>query len=97
MISSFAGREVRRIRAEALPKLRGGLRALYRTLEFPGANPLKTARPPHDFPRRYFWRRNLCSRPNALHSVTIRFPSLSMAAPCGEFVMPSFHWSCASP
>ena len=38
-----AGREVRRIRAEALPKLRGGLRALYRTLELPGANPLKDA------------------------------------------------------
>ncbi len=38
-----AGREVRRIRAEALPKLKGGLRALYRTLELPGANPLKDA------------------------------------------------------
>ena len=37
------GREVRRIRAEALPKLKGGLRALYRTLELPGANPLKDA------------------------------------------------------
>ncbi|MEO7412506.1 MAG: DNA methyltransferase [Opitutaceae bacterium] len=38
-----AGREVRRIRAETLPTLTGGLRALYRTLELPGANPLKTA------------------------------------------------------
>jgi len=38
-----AGREVRRIRTEALPKLKGGLRALYRTLELPGANPLKDA------------------------------------------------------
>lgn len=38
-----AGREVRRIRAESLPKLKGGLRALYRTLELPGANPLKSA------------------------------------------------------
>ena len=38
-----AGREMRRIRAEALPKLKGGLRALYRTLELPGANPLKDA------------------------------------------------------
>lgn len=28
---------------EALPKLKGGLRALYRTLELPGANPLKDA------------------------------------------------------
>ena len=37
------GREVRRIRAEALTKLKGGLRALYRTLELPGANPLKDA------------------------------------------------------
>jgi hypothetical protein len=37
------GRTVRRIRAEALPKLKGGLRALYRTLELPGANPLKDA------------------------------------------------------
>jgi SAM-dependent methyltransferase len=38
-----AGREVRRIRAETLPKMKGGLRALYRTLELPGANPLKNA------------------------------------------------------
>lgn len=36
-----AGREVRRVRAEALPKIKGGLRALYRTLELPGENPLK--------------------------------------------------------
>jgi len=35
--------EVRRIRAEALPKIKGGLRALYRTLELPGRNPLKDA------------------------------------------------------
>ena len=33
----------RRRRAEVLPKLKGGLRALYRTLELPGANPLKDA------------------------------------------------------
>jgi hypothetical protein len=33
----------RRVRAAALPKLKGGLRALYRTLELPGANPLKDA------------------------------------------------------
>ena len=38
-----AGREVRRIRAAALPQMKGGLRALYRTLELPGANPLKAA------------------------------------------------------
>ena len=38
-----AAREVRRVRAEALPKLKGGLRALYRTHELPGANPLKAA------------------------------------------------------
>jgi hypothetical protein len=38
-----AGREVRRVRAEALTKMKGGLRALYRTLELPGANPLKDA------------------------------------------------------
>lgn len=38
-----AGRQVRRVRAEALRKLYGGLRALYRTLELPGANPLKDA------------------------------------------------------
>ena len=38
-----AAREVRRVRAEALPKMKGGLRALYRTLELPGANPLKDA------------------------------------------------------
>ena len=34
---------LRRGRAEALPKMKGGLRALYRTLELPGANPLKDA------------------------------------------------------
>jgi len=38
-----AGREIRRIRAETLPKMKGGLRALYRTLELPGRNPLKDA------------------------------------------------------
>jgi PPIC-type PPIASE domain/MmeI, target recognition domain len=38
---AIAAREVRRIRAEALRNLKGGLRALYRTLELPGANPLK--------------------------------------------------------
>ncbi|MFA7006122.1 MAG: type IIL restriction-modification enzyme MmeI, partial [Verrucomicrobiia bacterium] len=38
-----AAREVRRVRAEALTKLKGGLRALYRTLELPGANPLRDA------------------------------------------------------
>jgi hypothetical protein len=38
-----AGREVRRVRAEALKNLKGGLRALYRTLELPGTNPLKDA------------------------------------------------------
>lgn len=38
-----AGREIRRIRDETLTKLKGGLRALYRTLELPGANPLKDA------------------------------------------------------
>jgi hypothetical protein len=40
---SAAARELRRVRAEALPKMKGGLRALYRTLELPGANPLKDA------------------------------------------------------
>ncbi len=38
-----AGCEIRRIRAEALPRIKGGLRALYRTLELPGKNPLKDA------------------------------------------------------
>lgn len=38
-----AAREVRAVRAEALATLKGGLRALYRTLELPGANPLKDA------------------------------------------------------
>jgi hypothetical protein len=38
-----AARELRRVRAEAMPKMKGGLRALYRTLELPGANPLKDA------------------------------------------------------
>ena len=31
------------MRAEALENLKGGLRALYRTLELPGRNPLKDA------------------------------------------------------
>lgn len=38
-----AGREIRRIRAEALQTLTGGLRALYRTLDLPGKNPLRDA------------------------------------------------------
>lgn len=38
-----AGRVIRRIRDEHLPKMTGGLRALYRTLELPGKNPLKDA------------------------------------------------------
>ena len=38
-----AGREVRRIRNEALENIKGGLRAVYRTLELPGKNPLKDA------------------------------------------------------
>ena len=38
-----AGREIRRVRAEAMQHMKGGLRALYRTLELPGANPLKDA------------------------------------------------------
>ncbi len=38
-----AARTVRLVRAEALRNLKGGLRALYRTLELPGANPLKDA------------------------------------------------------
>lgn len=38
-----AGREVRRVRDAALTKIRGGLRAVYRTLELPGKNPLKDA------------------------------------------------------
>jgi hypothetical protein len=38
-----AGREIRRVRAEALEHIKGGLRALYRTLELPGRNPLKDA------------------------------------------------------
>ena len=38
-----AGREIRRIRDEALATLDGGLRALYRTLDLPGKNPLRGA------------------------------------------------------
>jgi hypothetical protein len=38
-----AGREVRRVRSAALEKTKGGLRAVYRTLELPGQNPLKDA------------------------------------------------------
>jgi hypothetical protein len=39
-----AGREVRRVRDASLQKTKGGLRAVYRTLELPGKNPLKGAR-----------------------------------------------------
>lgn len=42
-IVAAAGREVRRIRDDALTKMKGGLRAVYRTLELPGKNPLKDA------------------------------------------------------
>ncbi|MDP2132939.1 MAG: class I SAM-dependent DNA methyltransferase, partial [Sulfuritalea sp.] len=38
-----AGREIRRIRTEALLTIHGGLRALYRTLDLPGKNPLRDA------------------------------------------------------
>lgn len=38
-----AAREVRRVRADALKKDKGGLRGLYRTLELPGKNPLREA------------------------------------------------------
>jgi hypothetical protein len=38
-----AGREVRRVRGEALKVISGGLRAVYRTLELPGKHPLKDA------------------------------------------------------
>lgn len=38
-----SGRVARRVRAEALEKIKGGLRAVYRTLELPGKNPLKDA------------------------------------------------------
>jgi hypothetical protein len=38
-----AAQRLRLVRAAALPKIKGGLRALYRTLELPGANPLKDA------------------------------------------------------
>jgi SAM-dependent methyltransferase len=40
---SSAGREIRRVRTVALGGVQGGLRALYRTLELPGKNPLKDA------------------------------------------------------
>src|SRR5262245_34887758 len=33
----------RRVRSEALKAIKGGLRAVYRTLELPGKNPLKDA------------------------------------------------------
>lgn len=38
-----AGRAIRRVRDEHLPKIAGGLRALYRTLELPGKSPLRDA------------------------------------------------------
>ncbi len=42
-VVAAAGREVRRVREEALGKVRGGLRTVYRTLELPGKNPLRDA------------------------------------------------------
>ncbi|MBL8760801.1 MAG: class I SAM-dependent DNA methyltransferase [Phycisphaerae bacterium] len=41
--AAAAGRQIRAIRDKVLPSMKGGLRALYRTLELPGANPLKDA------------------------------------------------------
>ena len=38
-----AGLGVRRVRGEALAVVKGGLRAVYRTLELPGRHPLKDA------------------------------------------------------
>ncbi len=38
-----AGRELREVREKALQNMKGGLRALYRTMELPGQNPLKDA------------------------------------------------------
>src|SRR5439155_4824126 len=38
-----AGREIRRIRAESLAKISGGLRAQYRLLDLPGKNRLRDA------------------------------------------------------
>ncbi len=38
-----AGRRVRHVRVEALSKIEGGLRGVYRLLELPGKNPLKDA------------------------------------------------------
>ena len=38
-----AARQLRRVRTEALAEMKGGLRALYRTLELPSATPLKDA------------------------------------------------------
>jgi hypothetical protein len=38
-----AGRRLRAVRAKALQEISGGLRAVYRTLELPGQNPLKDA------------------------------------------------------
>ncbi len=38
-----AGRQVRRVRVDALTNIEGGLRAVYRLLELPGKNPLKDA------------------------------------------------------
>jgi SAM-dependent methyltransferase len=38
-----AGRALRRLRAQALRGIKGGLRALYRTLDLPGKNPLQDA------------------------------------------------------
>jgi hypothetical protein len=40
---AVAGREVRRVRSDALKVIDGGLRAVYRTLELPGKHPLKDA------------------------------------------------------
>ncbi len=38
-----AGKELRAVRADALKGIKGGLRALYRTMDLPGKNPLRDA------------------------------------------------------
>src|ERR1051325_4465508 len=40
----------------------------------------------------YFDTANFWTRPNLLHSATIRLPNRSNDIPCGELQMPSVHW-----
>ena len=80
---AVAAREVRRARAEALPKLKGGLRALHRILELTRARPL--TRPSRAFCLAKFLspfpKRLKCPGANPLKDAHAALDTSSLAAP----------------